>query len=72
METIMEDSKKRTMLVDKRTMFKVFKFLITPIPTNLPAKYFQMIYEAMEQIKREYGSHLRPPTPPENQESDDD
>ena len=54
-------------------MFKAFKFLATPIPTNLPPDDLEMKNEARAQIKREYGSRLRqrPPTP-ENDESDDE
>ena len=73
MATIAEEVKKQTMLADKRTIFKAFKFLAIPIPTNLPPGDLEMINEARAQIKREYGLRLRKrlPPPPDNDESDD-
>ena len=72
MKTIAEEAKKRTALANKRTMFKAFKFLATPLPTNLPSRELQMLTEAREQIVNEYGPLMQSRQPTDNETSDDD
>ena len=59
MKTIAEE-------VKKRTVFKTFKILTTPIPQDLPPDEFQMLKQYRESVKREFGPHFQPQPPPEN------
>ena len=69
-QTIAEEVKKRMTLGDKRTVFKVFKFIDTPLSTNFPSRELQMLTKAREQILNEYGPCIRSRQIIDNESSD--